>query len=224
MSEPVEFDVDPAQIPFPCWYDAPDIFPARRSWARLLKMFLRRPSKAYDWRYYDAPFGTYGGYEYDGRYAEAAARIVKEFNLKPGAEVLETGGAKGFILVELQKLGMRVTGIEASWYAVATAHPEVRRHMHEWRGKSLPFSTNEFDFVLCKEALPHMDDPKLMIEQIERVGKQSYLVIQVAETWWQAWLMKMWDPTHVHCKPTSWWEQLLDEAGYTGAVTFKRLF
>ncbi len=63
-----------------------------------------------------------------------------------------------------------------------------------------------------------------MIEQIERVGKAAFLVIQVAENPLQAWLMKRWDPTHRYCLPTHHWEGVLDEAGYTGAVSFKRLF
>jgi 2-polyprenyl-3-methyl-5-hydroxy-6-metoxy-1,4-benzoquinol methylase len=127
-------------------------------------------------------------------------------------------------LVELQRLGMRVTGLEVSEYARDNAHPEVKRHIHIWRGSSLPYSTGEFDFVLCKEALPHMDQPALMIEQIARVGKQAFLEIQVAETPLQAWLMRRWDPTHRFCQPRWWWGAVLDGTGYTGAVNYKRLF
>lgn len=218
--------VDDRYLSVTGWYEVDDYFPGRARWRRWLKLLnpFRRPSQAYDAAYYDAPGGTYGGYRFDGRYAAAAKKIVDDFMLQPGAEILEVGCAKGFLLVELQRLGMRVTGLEASEYAALEAHPEVEPHIHLWRGQSLPYSAQEFDLVLCKEALPHMANPALMIEQIERVGQQSLLVIQVAETALQAWAMKRWDPTHQHLKPSAWWKTVLAETGFSGAVTFKQLF
>lgn len=196
MSDPVEFDLDPTSCGG--WWYADDVFPPR------FVSTVRRPSEAYCRR--------------------VAENIVKKFGLKPGDEVLEVGCSDGFILLELLRLGMRVTGVEANEQAVEALRPEIRHHVHHWRGQSLPFSAKEFDFVLCNEALSRMDNPALMIEQIGRVGKQALLVIRVADCLWQEKLMSFLDGRQKWCEKQGFWTNILDGKNYDGAVSFKRLF
>jgi len=42
-------------------------------------------------------------------------------------------------------------------------------------GESLPFSDNEFDYVICKHVIEHVDDPIKFLQEISRVGKKGYL-------------------------------------------------
>ena len=44
----------------------------------------------------------YGGYKYiPGRWKEAAKKIIKTYNLKPGSSVIDIGCGKGFLLHEM---------------------------------------------------------------------------------------------------------------------------
>lgn len=205
-----------------------DIFPARASAARLEALRERRAGAYTDYGrgYFDEPGGVYGGYWYDGRYADAAKKLVEAFGLKPGDTVLELGCAKGFVLVELQKLGLDVRGIDASGYAVENAHKDVRDRI-EWR-EAGPYLGRgaSFDFVFAKELLPHLTQytASSVAAEMTRVGKQAYVVIQCAANAEAAALMKQWDPTHRICKPREWWRKRLQSAGYQGAVSFKELF
>lgn len=42
-------------------------------------------------------------------------------------------------------------------------------------GESLPFEDNEFDYVICKHVLEHVDDPIQFLKELSRVGKNGYL-------------------------------------------------
>ncbi len=41
----------------------------------------------------------------------------------------------------------------------------------------LPFSTNQFDNVLCSHTIEHVEDPTAFFEELERVSKEVTLVI-----------------------------------------------
>ena len=69
--------------------------------------FIPNPSKridflGYGYNYYDnADYGVgYGGYYYDGRYADSVTKMITHYGLKPEDKVLEIGCAKGFVLCE----------------------------------------------------------------------------------------------------------------------------
>jgi len=42
-------------------------------------------------------------------------------------------------------------------------------------GESLPFKDKEFDYVICKHVLEHVDDPVKFLKELSRVGKMGYL-------------------------------------------------
>ena len=44
----------------------------------------------------------YGGYRYDGRWRKVAEAMVKHYDLKPDASILDVGCGKGFLLHDLR--------------------------------------------------------------------------------------------------------------------------
>jgi SAM-dependent methyltransferase len=206
-----------------------EIFPARSGAGRLdaLKHRIQRDYRDFGEAYFDAEDGVYQGYAYDGRYADAARKLVQTYDLKPGSRVLELGCAKGYVLVELQKLGMDVKGIDASKYAVENCHPDLTGRVECRRlGASLALPDQSYELVFAKELLPHLHPwhALQLAAHISRIGRAAYLEIQVAESEESARLMKQWDPTHQTCKGRDWWKRQLQSAGYQGAVHFKELF
>ncbi|MDX2224357.1 MAG: methyltransferase domain-containing protein [Rhodospirillaceae bacterium] len=185
------------------------------------------PPPGYGYDYFDNPaYIGYGGYRYDGRYRAAAERMRDQFGLKPGSKILEVGCAKGFILYEFHVLGMDVTGLDASAYAIANAKPEIRDRLQLHSSADLPFNEREFDFVLAKEVLPHLSpvDAIRLVREIMRVGRASFLEIQCANTLESAELMKRWDQTHQTIRSESWWYARLADIGYEGAFHCRELF
>jgi protein-L-isoaspartate(D-aspartate) O-methyltransferase len=186
---------------------------------------------AYGFDYFDNPgYGAgYGGYDYDGRYREAAAVIYQAFNLQPGSRMLEVGCAKGYLLYEFHRLGLDVAGVDASAYAIAHAKEEIRDKIVLNSSGKLPFTDGSFDFVLAKEVIPHLEMPAALdlISECMRVTRDKtkiFLELQCAESEEGAMLMKAWDVTHSTIKPGSWWVARLNELGYQGAYHCKPLF
>jgi len=185
------------------------------------------PAPGYGYDYFDNPdYVGYGGYRYDGRYRGAAERMRDHFGLATGSKVLEIGCAKGFILYEFHVLGMDVTGLDASSYAVANGKAEIRDRLSVHTSPRLPFADKTFDLVLAKEVLPHLEerDALTLIGEIMRVGKAAFLELQCADTPESAEMMKQWDQTHQTIKSEAWWKDSLAALNYTGAYHCRNLF
>lgn len=152
--------------------------------------------------------------------------MCEHFGLAPGSKILEVGCAKGFILYEFYLLGMSVTGVDASAYAISEAKDEIRDRILLQNSARLPFNDKSFDFVLAKDVLPHFkaDEAIAMIEEIMRVGRRSFLEIQCANTPEAQLKMKRWDVTHMTIEPESWWVDRLSKLGYKGAYHCHALF
>jgi protein-L-isoaspartate(D-aspartate) O-methyltransferase len=185
----------------------------------------------YGFDYYDNPdYGVgYGGYHYDGRYQDVARRFCEDFGLRAGDRVLEVGCAKGYILYEFHRLGLDVTGADASAYAIAHAKEEIRDRIVLNSGSRLPFTDGSFDFVLAKEVIPHLEEAQALelIAECMRVARDRaklFLELQCANSDEGALLMKAWDVTHLTIKPDRWWVARLRELGYEGAYHCKPLF
>jgi len=191
-----------------------------------------RISKDYEgfgYDYFDNPdIGIgYGGYRYDGRYAMSARRIAEHYHLSPGCKILEVGCAKGYIIYEFQRLGLQVTGIDISRYAVSHAHMGVRNVVCQGDVCNLPFSNGSFDFVFGKEMLPHIEEVRLefAVKECMRVSKgKIFFEIQCGRTDQELEIMKAWDCTHKTIQPPDWWKARLFELGYPGDTYYKVLF
>jgi protein-L-isoaspartate(D-aspartate) O-methyltransferase len=169
----------------------------------------------------------YGGYFYDGRYRNSVSELCEYYRLKPGNRIIEIGCAKGHILVEFFKLGMQVAGIDLSEYAVMNANTEIRDSIFIGDVCALPFNDNTFDFLLCKEVLPHLKEAKLdrAILECLRVSKSlQFFEIQSGRTDLELNLLKKWDITHQTLRPPEWWNGKLKRLGFEGDVNYKILF
>lgn len=182
----------------------------------------------YGYNYFDnRDLGAgYGGYVYDGRWAEPVAGICAYYGLKPGARVLEVGCAKGFVLVEFAKLGCEVRGIDASPYAVANAHPDIADRIALGDATDLPFEDGFFDFVFSKDTFPHIPEDRVSgaVRELTRVSKGAvFLDIQCGNTDLELEFLRRWDGTHKTIRPVSWWDAMLASVGYAGDVNYKIL-
>ncbi len=168
----------------------------------------------------------YGGYKYDGRYAGVVKDICDHYGLKPGDKVLEIGCAKGFVLIEFQKLGMEVVGLDKSEYAIENSHPELKGKISFAESSLLDFDDNNFDLILGKEVLPHIEksDLKILIGECLRTSKKNiFFEIQTGRNQKETEGMLVWDRTHKTLETPEWWDQFLTELNYTGDVNYKVL-
>ena len=163
--------------------------------------------------YFDNPNHSLGyhGYNYDGRFSDSVAEMIKHYNLSKNMKILELGCAKGFVLIEFFKQGMAIMGIDQSLYAVENSHPDIRNYISQGSANKIPFEDGYFDLVLSKEMLPHIFPDKLedTLKECKRVSKgKIFFEIQCGRTNTELENMKQWDRTHRIINPPEWWESL----------------
>ena len=165
----------------------------------------------------------YGGYTYDGRWKEFAQKLVEHYDLKPKSRVLDVGCGKGFLLYELQQLGMEVSGIDISIHAIANAKIETMPFLRVGNCTNLPWFEKTFDFVYSINTLHNLkiDELKSAVCEIERVGKnKKWICVESYRDEDEKANLLYWQLTCESFHRPEGWKWLYDEWGYTGDYGF----
>ena len=149
------------------------------------KVECMKTAKQYGAEYWDGDrrFG-YGGYKYiPGRWRPVAESLIRTYQLRAGSRVLDVGCGKGFLLYEMLQLepGLKIKGFDISPHALAQAPEQVQANLFNHRAQdAYPFSDKEFDLVISLGTLHNLRlfDLKTALAEIERVGKQGYVMLE----------------------------------------------
>tara|TARA_R110001606_G_scaffold363289_1_gene517304 strand:+ start:14451 stop:15101 length:651 start_codon:yes stop_codon:yes gene_type:complete len=179
-----------------------------------------RIAKEYGEKYFDGPraYG-YGGYSYDGRWVPVAADIIKHFDLKPGARVLDVGCAKGFLVKDLCAQGMDAFGVDISEYALIHCSPEIVGRLHLGTALNLPFPDDSFDCVLSLNTIHNFkrSDAITAMQEIQRLsGGAAFVQVDSYHTPEQKEIFESWVLTAEFCDYPEGWVAMFEAAGYTG--------
>ncbi len=183
-------------------------------------------SKRFDHDYFDGDrrFG-YGGYRYDGRWREVAQAMIAQYELKPGARILDVGCGKGFLLYDFLQLlpDAQVSGIEISQYAVDNAMDEVKPFIQLGNAVSLPFEDGAFDLVISINTLHNLYvfDLFRALGELQRVSKgPGYVVMDSYRTEEEKVNLLNWQLTCECFFTPEEWAWIFAQAGYTGDYAF----
>lgn len=198
-------------------------YPARMQDAKVECMKVARE---YDAAYWDGDrrYG-YGGFNYDGRWRSVAEKLVDTYKLSSDAAILDVGCGKGFLLYELQQLlpEAKISGFDVSHYAIANAKEEIRDRLFNHRAQdSYPFGDKEFDLVLSLTTLHNLQLPdlKAALLEIERVGRNKYLVVEGYRDEQELFNLQCWALTCAAFFTPEEWVWLFVEFGYCGDYEF----
>ena len=129
----------------------------------------------------------YGGYNYHPKFWQPVVkRLQKFYKLNSKSRVLDVGCGKGFLLYDFIQLlpGITVAGVEISEYAISNAIEKVKPFIVLGNAKKLPFADKTFDLVLALNTIHNLplEDCFLALKEIERVGKNKFIVNDAFET------------------------------------------
>jgi len=172
----------------------------------------------------DRKYG-YGGYKYDGRWEPVVKKLIELFNLKDDASILDVGCGKGFMLFEFKKFlpNAKIKGFDISKYAVENSKEEVRDDLFVHPAQKLyPFKDKEFDLVISLNTIHnlHIYDLKTALQEIERVGKNKYLVVESYRNVKELFNVQCWALTCEAFFTPEEWAWLFNEFGYSGEYEF----
>ena len=178
-------------------------------------------SKQFGYDYWDGDrkYG-YGGYKYDGRWRSVAEDLSEHYALSGSSDVLDLGCGKGFLLHELTQVnpGITVKGIDVSQYALEHAKKEVRSQLTLGNVVSLPFEQDSFDLVLSINVLHNLYVFELFeaIKEMERVGKQKYIVVDSYRNETERMNLMYWQLTCECFYTPEEWQWVFEQCSYSG--------
>jgi ubiquinone/menaquinone biosynthesis C-methylase UbiE len=182
-------------------------------------------AKQFDFDYWDGERHLgYGGYHYDGRWRKVADGLTEHYGLKAGDRVLDIGCGKAFLLYDLTQAvpGLDVVGVDISDYALAHAKEEVKPCLSKASATSLPFADQEFDLVISLNALHNLPcfELDLALREMQRVGKQHYLVVESWRNEEEKANLLYWQLTCESFYSPEAWQWWFKQTGYTGDHSF----
>lgn len=106
-------------------------------------------------------------------------QLVRTFlHPKPGNRVLDIGCGIGNHLIVFNRLGLDVSGIDASAHMIHKAEERLghRCTLRTATAEALPFEDNEFDFAVFINSLEFMDDPLQALREAGRVAHKKVFI------------------------------------------------
>jgi SAM-dependent methyltransferase len=191
------------------------------------KVQCMKIAKQYGEEYWDGDrrFG-YGGYRYmPGRWKLVAEALISVYGLGPGSRVLDVGCGKGFLLHEMLLIEpeLQVRGFDVSAHAINCSTDLVKPclFLHQAQSSYL-FADKEFDLVLSIGTLHNLRlfDLKAAFSEIERVGKQAYVMVESYRNEQEMFNLECWALTAESLFDTAEWIWLYEQLGYGGDYEF----
>jgi SAM-dependent methyltransferase len=191
------------------------------------KVRCMKTAKQYDEDYWDGDrrFG-YGGYRYmPGRWKSVAEALITTYNLQAGSKVLDVGCGKGFLLYEMLLLEpkLKVAGFDISEHGITNATDLVKPNLYMQQAQAkYPFVNDEFDLVISLAVLHNLRlfDLKVALTEIERVGKQGYVMLESFRNEQELFNLQCWALTCESFFDEEEWIWLYKHFGYAGDYEF----
>tara|TARA_Y100000294_G_C8472798_1_gene303446 strand:+ start:252 stop:917 length:666 start_codon:yes stop_codon:yes gene_type:complete len=191
------------------------------------KINCMHKAKEYEFDYWDGDrrYG-YGGYNYiPGRWKSVAEKLIKEYNLTNNSSILDVGCGKAFLLYELKLLlpQLRVSGFDVSKYGLGQAKERIKKDLFVHRAQDLyPFKDNQFDLVMSLGCLHNLRifELKIALNEIERVGKQGYVMLESYRNERELFNLQCWALTCESFFDQEEWIWIYKKFGYTGDYEF----
>jgi len=184
-------------------------------------------AKEYGFDYWDGNrrYG-YGGYKYiPGRWKPVAELLIKNYNLTNNSNVLDVGCGKAFLLYEIKLLlpNLKITGFDISKQGLMDAKKIINKDLFIHRAQDpYPFKDNQFDLVISLGCLHNLRifDLKTSLKEIERVGKQGYVMLESYRNEKELFNLQCWALTCESFFDDKEWIWIYKHFGYTGDYEF----
>jgi ubiquinone/menaquinone biosynthesis C-methylase UbiE len=191
------------------------------------KIEAMQVARQYEFDYWDGDrrYG-YGGYSYRADYWKPVAeRFIQEYDLPPGARVLDVGCGKAYILYELHLLrpDIEIHGFDISKHGISDAPAAIRDRLFNYHAeKPYPYGDNYFDLVFSMATLHNLRlyDLKTALQEIMRVGKQQFVMLESYRNEAELFNLQCWALTAESFFSTEEWIWLYQHFGYTGDYEF----
>ncbi len=159
--------------------------------------------------FYDAWYHSPQGKVIAGSIEQLISAVL---NPRPEERVLEIGCGTGNHLLMLSKMGMDVSGVDASPYMIDRARERLGQGCHLKMGvaEDLPYDDNEFDLAVFINTLEFLDNPFAALREAGRVANKKVFIGVLNSLSWNGVLRKVQgyieDPLFGHARLFNLWQ------------------
>jgi len=130
---------------------------------------------------------------------DLAKYLVDRFHLEKGSKVLDIGCGRCEVLSAFTKLGLDISGIDASERIRDFAPKTISKlEILDFSKENIPFDDDEFDVIFTKSVIEHVSDPTHLMKEILRILKPGGIFISLTPEWTSQMKTFYDDPTHIH--------------------------
>jgi ubiquinone/menaquinone biosynthesis C-methylase UbiE len=118
---------------------------------------------------------------------------------------------------------LKVSGIDISKHGLAQAQAEIKKDLFIHRAQeTYPFKDKQFDMVISLGCLHNLRifDLKAALKEIERVGRQGYVMLESYRNEKELFNLQCWALTCESFFDKEEWIWIYKEFGYTGDYEF----
>ena len=184
-------------------------------------------AKKYDFHYWDGSRRTgFGGYKYiPGHWKPMAQQLIKTYKLGPGSKVLDIGCGKAFLLHEMKLLepDLDIMGFDISEYALEHNNDLTKPYVYYHKAQDpYKYKDKEIDLVISLNTLHSLRffDFKKAIHEINRIGKQAYIVVESYRNEEELVNLQCWNTVGQCFFDVDEWIYLFKEFNYVGDYEF----
>ena len=191
------------------------------------KVNCMKKAKGYEFDYWDGNrrYG-YGGYKYiPGRWKPVAELLIKNYNLTNNSKVLDVGCGKAFLLYEMKLLlpDLKISGFDISKHGLNSAKEEIKENLFVHKAQdAYPFKNKQFDLVISLGCLHNLKifELKVALNEIERVGKQGYIMLESYRNEKELFNLECWALTCESFFNKDEWIWIYNHFGFKGDYEF----
>tara|TARA_B110000014_G_scaffold149909_1_gene104543 strand:+ start:5222 stop:5887 length:666 start_codon:yes stop_codon:yes gene_type:complete len=191
------------------------------------KVVCMLKAKEYEFDYWDGDrrFG-YGGYKFlPGRWKPVAEALIKEYKLTNSSKILDVGCGKAFLLHEMKLIlpDLKIVGFDISEHGLSEAMDDIRENLFIHKAQDpFPFEDHSFDLVISLGCLHNLRlfELKSALGEIERVGKQGYVMLESYRNELEQFNLQCWALTCESFFDEEEWVWLYENFGYKGDYEF----
>tara|TARA_Y100001934_G_C12283325_1_gene741071 strand:+ start:76 stop:738 length:663 start_codon:yes stop_codon:yes gene_type:complete len=168
----------------------------------------------------------YGGYRFiPGHWASVAQKLIDTYQLTNESSVLDVGCGKAFLLYEMKQIlpDLHISGFDISRHGIEEAKKEIKPYLFvQGAQEDYPFQDSEFDLVISLGSLHnlHIFNLKKALIEIERVGKQGFVMVESYRNERELFNLQCWALTAEAFFHFDEWCWLFKEYGYSGDFEF----
>ena len=119
--------------------------------------------------------------------------VITLLNPRPGERILDIGCGAGNQLLFFNKMGLDLSGLDASPYMISRAKERLgnRCSLKIGKAEDLPYDDNEFDLAVLINTLEFLDDPQKALKEAARVAKRRVFIGVMNSFSWTCQCAKM---------------------------------